>query len=310
MIFEVTLLGTNAALPAHGRHPSAQLVNLQDNYILVDCGEGTQMRLQEHKIKWGRINWILISHMHGDHVYGLVALLTSYNLLGRTSPLSIYGPVELKKFIEDQLQRSYTQLNFPIEIHIVDPTKFEKVFENKVMEFWSVPLHHRIPTNGYLIKEKKRQPNIRPEMIEKYQLSIPQILAVKAGKDLTLPDGDVIANDLLVKPASLPRSYAYCSDTMYEESIVPYINEVDLLYHESTFLDADQERAIFTKHSTASDAAKIAKQAKVSKLILGHFSSRQKDIKLFEEEAKKIFPNTIAGEEGMVIEIPFQGRGQ
>ncbi|MEL7121815.1 MAG: ribonuclease Z [Bacteroidota bacterium] len=308
MIFQLTLLGTNSALPAHGRFPTAQVLNVQESYYLIDCGEGTQIQMNKYPVKRSKINHIFISHLHGDHVFGLVGLLTSYNLNGRTAPLDIFGPEGLKDLIRLQLKYSYSIINFPLTIHTIDPTKHHKIFENKILEVYSIPLKHRVPTSGFLFIEKQRAPNIKADQIKKYDLSVPQILAAKRGEDVALQDGTVIPNEVLVSPAPKPRSYAYCSDTMYYEPVIPIIQNADLLYHESTFLKSEQDKAAFTMHSTTTDAARIAKLGNVKKLILGHYSSRYRDIEVFREEATEIFPHTIAGIEGMQIDVPFEAR--
>lgn len=310
MKFELTLLGTNSALPAHGRYPSAQLLNIQDSYYLIDCGEGTQIRLMEFDQKWGKINQIFISHMHGDHVYGLVGLLTTYSLFGRKSPIDIFGPLGIEELIHTQLRCSYTQLAYPININTVDTLQYRKIFENSIAEVYSIPLIHRVPTTGYLFREKKRQPNVRADKIKAYNLNLNRILTAKEGFDVILPDGTKVPNKELVNPAPPPRAFAYCSDTMYSEAIIPYIKEVDILYHESTFLEERKDRAVYTKHSTAIDAATIAQKAKVKKLVLGHYSSRHRDVKVFEKEAQTVFKNTVAGIEGLTISVPYVGRAK
>ncbi len=308
MKFELTILGTNSAIPANGRFPTAQVLNVQENYFLIDCGEGTLVRLQECDVKSGRIDQIFISHLHGDHVYGLMGLITTYSLFRRERPLDIYAPAGIREFIEVQLQSSYTELVYPLNINIVDTEKHQKIFENNLVEVHSIPLIHRIPTTGYLFREKKRKPNIRPEKIQEYSLEVSQILAAKRGEAVKLEDGRTLHNSELTIPAPEPRAFAFCSDTMYSEAIIPHIKGVDLLYHESTFLEERKERARATMHSTALQAATIAKKAAAKKLVLGHYSSQHRDIAAFELEAGRVFKNVVAGIEGMVVDIPFESR--
>jgi len=305
MKFELTFLGTNSALPAHGRFPSAQVLNVHHQMFLIDCGEGTQARMLEYNVKRHQINQIFISHLHGDHVFGLIGLLTSYNLIGREEKLEVFAPEGIAEMLEVQLRCSHTLLSYPLEVHTVDTTQYALIYENEEVEVFSIPLKHRIPTNGFLFREKQRPPNMISEKIETYQLSVPQILAAKRGEDVLLSDGRKLSSTELTQPAPAPRSYAYCSDTLYTESILPYIKGVDLLYHESTFLEEGKERAKTTMHSTTTEAAEMARKAGVRLLLLGHYSSRHKDITLFEIEAQTVFPATIGGREGMVVELPY-----
>ncbi len=305
MIFELTFLGTNSALPAHGRYPSAQVLNIQDQLFLIDCGEGTQSRMVEYEIRQSKISQIFISHLHGDHVFGLIGLLTSLSLIGRKQKIDLFGPAGIKEIIEVQLRYSQTKLAYPLEFHITNTETFQLIFENNTVEVYSIPLIHRIPTNGFLFKEKERPLKIISEKIEEYGLSIPQIKAAKKGQDVLLDDDRLLPNHLLTKASYTPRSYAYCSDTLYTETIIPYIQHVDLLYHESTFLKENQQRAIETMHSTAADAAKIALKGEVGMLLLGHYSSRHRDVNVFEKEAQTLFANSVAGREGMRVQVPY-----
>lgn len=305
MNFELTFLGTNSALPAHGRFPSAQVLTVQEQPFLIDCGEGTQARMLDYQVKRHKINQIFISHLHGDHVFGLIGLLTTLNLMGRENQLDIFSPQGLEEMIHVQLKACQAHLGFPIVFHVVDTTASQLIFENEAVAVYTIPLQHRVPTTGFLFREKERPRNIRSEKIEDYQLSISQILLAKDGKDIALEDGRVIPNQELTKAPPPPRSYAYCSDTLYTESILPYIKGVDLLYHESTFLHDAQRRAKETMHSTALEAATIAQKAGVKMLFLGHYSSRHKDVQVFEEEALRVFPHTIAAREGMQVSLPF-----
>ena len=302
--FELTILGINAATPAFGRHPSAQVLQVQEKYYLVDCGEGTQMQMLKYEVKRSKINQIFISHLHGDHVYGLIGLLTSYGLNGRKAPLDIFSPAGLEEMIDIQISYSGGGLPYPVQFHVVDTTLHTLIFEDQLVEVYAIPLQHRVPTNGFLFIEKERPRNIIGEKIKAYQIPYQIIPDIKAGADLTLPDGTVIPNEELTIPPPKPRAYAYCSDTRFTETIIPIVEGVDLLYHESTFCSDANEQAEVSMHSTALEAATIAKKAGVGKLILGHFSSRYRDLSSFEKEATTVFPDSVVGEEGGRYAVP------
>lgn len=301
MRFDVQILGNASALPAYGRNPSAQLVNIHEKYFLIDCGEGVQMRMNEYNIRRGKINHIFISHLHGDHYFGLFGFLTSLVLLGRERPLFIYAPEALKS----QLVHVTDYEQYPFEIHFHDLNFKEKecLLEQEDLEVYSFPLDHSIPTCGFLFKEKERPLNMKKDQLEKYQIPFQHIPAIKAGEDYVLPDGKRIPNEELTYRSLVPRSYAYCSDTAYYEEVLPFIEGVNLLYHESTFCEDAKERAISTKHSTAQEAAMIAKKAKAGKLLLGHFSARYNNLDPFKEEAQKIFPASELALEGLIFDV-------
>lgn len=305
MQFSLTLLGTSSAMPQPGRFTSAQVLNVQERLYLIDCGEGTQMRMTDFQIKRSKINQIFISHLHGDHYYGLIGLLTSYALNDRKEPIDIFSPPGLEEIIKVMsLPQGGEVFPFPLRFHIVDTNQHQLIFEDKTLQVFSIPLLHRIPTSGYLFLEKERPRNILPKKIETYQISYPNIPAIKQGADFSLPNGEIIPNAELTTPPPQPRSYAYCSDTRFMPDIVPMIQNVDLLYHEATFMQNEQQNAIETLHSTAAEAATIAKSANVKQLVLGHFSTRYRDVKPLISEAKAIFPDTVEGIDGMVIEVP------
>lgn len=308
MDFKLTLLGTNGALPAYGRFPTAQWLSIHHRSFLIDCGEGTQMRMQECQVKPGRLRAIFISHLHGDHCFGLIGLLTSLNLTGRDKPLNIYSPPGLRGMIEAQLAPTGTALQFPVHFHEVDPTVHSCITEDHLVKVYTIPLDHRIPCCGYLFREKERERNIYPEKIQEYDLSVTQIVAAKRGEDIRLADGRKIASAELTTPPPPPRAYAFCSDTRYKPDIIPVIKGVDLLYHESTFCQEYAKRATETGHSTALQAAQIARDANVGKLILGHYSSRYPDPSVFAAEAKTLFGESHAGLDGQTYTIPFDGR--
>ncbi len=303
--FELTVLGTGAALPARGRYPSSQLLNVGGTLHMIDCGEGTQERLREAGINFQRIANIFISHLHGDHYLGLMGLLSSMHLMGRTAPIGVFGPAPLKPIIDIQLQASGTFLRFPLIFVAVPHRTGEVLLDDQKVAVTTLALKHRIPCTGYLFREKKGPHRLRPDMVDR----IPHYLrnAVKAGLDLVLPDGTRIPNAGLTLPPFPPRSYAYCSDTAYEPALVPALQGVDLLYHEATFTEGMRARAKETLHSTAAQAARIAADAGAGHLLLGHFSSRFKDVGLLLKEAIAIFSNTSAAFEGEVYKIGHKG---
>jgi ribonuclease Z len=303
MNFEVTILGSGAALPTSNRNPTAQYVSCNDRHILIDCGEGTQVQLRKYQVHIQKINHILISHLHGDHFFGLVGFLSSMHLLGRDKGLTIYGPQELEQIIRLQLEVGGAKLGFALNFVPLNGKEHRLLFEDKMIEIWTFPLNHRIPTNGFLIKEKPKDRKLNAALFEEAGLSLTLIPKLKQGEDVTLDSGEIIRSDEYTYSAKPSRSYAYCSDTQYDERIIPYIKQVDLLYHEATFLEDKLDRAKQTFHSTASQAASIAKQAEVGKLILGHLSARyDTGVKHFEE-ASAVFENVAVVEDGQTYLI-------
>lgn len=297
MDFALTILGVNAATPAHGRYPTSQYLQIHNHHFLIDCGEGAQMRLSDFGLPGGKINHIFISHLHGDHIFGLPGLLFSFALNNRTKPLQIYSPNGLEEMVMAQLMPG-GEMPFPLTFHNLSTDVSTQIFENSELTVHTIPLHHRIPTCGFLFTEKPLRKNINPEKIRKYGLTIPQIILAKSGKDVVLTDGTTIKNHDLTYPPFKPRSYAFASDTLYHEAMIPKIMEVDLLYHETTFCNDAKERARTTMHSTAEQAARIAKLANADTLVTGHYSSRYIDLDIFLNEATAIFPNTVLGVEG------------
>lgn len=309
MRFEVTILGNSSASPTANRHHSAHALNVREQFYLIDCGEGTQTRLMRAGISPMKINAVFISHIHGDHIYGLMPLISTLGLMGKKTPLKIFGPPQLGKMI-DFFQNDFGHpVDFEILFTPVDTTKNLLIFENKSMEVWSIPLRHRISTTGYLFREKRGLPNVRKEAIERYGLGIAQIVAAKNGADITLDDGHIVPNSELTFISAEPRSYAYCSDTQYSGKVVSIVSGVDMLYHEATFSDSEKHLAKDTGHSTAAQAAKAALNAGVGKLLLGHFSSRYKDLTVLEDEARAIFPESHIAEEGAVFSVPPKKNG-
>ena len=298
MSFSVTILGSSSALPTSKRFPSAHAINLHEHFFLIDCGEGTQMQLRKFKIKLGRLNHIFISHLHGDHVFGLPGLFSTFSLLGRKSDLFVHGHAELKKLIDFYTGFFGKDIQFNIVFQPFGTRRQELIFENKQITVHTIPLKHRVPACGFLFKEKEKTRNLRKDMIDKYKLSIKDIVKIKSGEDYVTGDGSVVPNSILTLPPLKPRSYAYCSDTVYLKKIAGLIKDVDILYHEATFLEKDKDLAKLTLHSTAKQAASIAKEANAGRLLIGHFSSRYDNTELFEKEAAEIFENTEAVEDG------------
>lgn len=299
--FEVTTLGTGAALPARGRFPTAQLVNVQEALYLIDCGEGTQERLRVAGVNFSRIGHAFISHLHGDHYLGLMGLLSSMHLLGRASRFHVHGPPELKEVIDLQLRVSGTYLRFPLVFHPLAPVSGALAWEDHHVVVRLLALDHRLPCTGFVFEER---PAPRPLRKDKLHL-VPQFkrAAVKAGEDLCFPDGTVIANAELTDEPPIARRYAYCSDTAYAPALIPFIEGADLLYHEATFTEGLRKRASETQHSTAAQAASIARAANVGQLLLGHFSSRYKNADELLAEALPIFSRTLLSFEGGVFPV-------
>ncbi len=301
----VTILGNSAGGPFHGRHYTAQLVQVENHYFLVDCGEGTQMQIFKYRIKADRCNQIFISHLHGDHVFGLIGLITNWCLKKRTEPLFLFSPPGLQELLETTIRVCGVRLTYPIEFQVVDAAVSEKIFENQHVEVWTIPLNHRSPTAGWLFREKPKPRNIRPEILEEYGIAddYAQIKAIKAGGDLHLPDGRTILNAALTLEPPPPRAYAFCSDTAPSEAVVTAVQGVDLLYHEATFTEENVEEALIAYHSTARQAATIARQANVGQLIIGHFSGRYADAAQHLIEARAVFEKTELADEGSCWEV-------
>jgi ribonuclease Z len=303
--FSVTVLGSSSALPTSSRFPSAHVLNVHERLFLVDCAEGTQMQLRRFRIKLAKINHIFISHLHGDHTLGLVGLISTLNLVGRKADLHIFAHAELENNLNYNLKFFIEELNFKIVFHPIE-SKHQVIYDDGKLVVESLPLRHRVLSTGFLFTEKRGYPNIRKELIEKYSLSLAEISAIKLGSDFIDSEGAVVPNGELTYFALEPRSYAYCSDTLYSEKIVGLVKNVDLLYHEATFASKDIKLAKLTGHSTAEQAATAAKKAGAGKLIIGHFSSRYKSVEPLLEEAKAIFENTEAVKDGQIFEVPIK----
>ncbi len=303
MTFSLTILGSSSALPTSKRFPTAHLLNVNERFFLIDCGEGTQIQLRKFRAKMSRINRIFISHMHGDHIFGLFGLLSSFQLLGRTADLHIHGPGNLNELLHFFRKNFAQESDFNIIMHPVGHRQVQKIFEDDRIEVFAFPLHHRIPNSGYLFREKAAELNVRKEALDIYKPLIEDVVKIKKGEDLILSDGTVVPNEELTLPPWKPRSYAYCTDTLYDPEIAGIIKDVDLLYHEATFASSDRELAEKTLHSTSGQAAKIARAAGAGKLVIGHFSSRYKDLSHLLSEAMKIFPESYLANDGDVFTV-------
>ncbi|WP_131537175.1 ribonuclease Z [Pedobacter nototheniae] len=301
MKFEVTILGSSSATPVFNRNPSAQLLNCNEKYYLIDCGEGTQHQLIRFNIKAARIDYIFITHLHGDHYLGLVGLLSSLHLNGRTKPMQIFGPAALLEILEIQFKYSDTTLRYPIEFFAIDPTASTQIFENSDLSVRTIILNHRIPCTGFVFEQKKRQRKLIKEKTDDVPMAY--YTALKKGIDVTLPNGDVLHSEDYTTPAEAPRAYAYCSDTLYDERYFPTIMNCDTLYHEATFLHELLDRAKETHHTTALQAAEIANIIHAKKLLIGHFSSRYKTLQMLLEEAQSVFENTELAIEGRTFQL-------
>nr|WP_321357488.1 ribonuclease Z [uncultured Draconibacterium sp.] len=298
MSFELTILGSNSALPTSNRYPTAQVLDVPGRCFLIDCGEGTQIQLRRNRISFSKIRHIFISHLHGDHFYGLVGLLSTMNLLGVKSDVHIYAPSELKTLIQPQLDFIRGEMSIKPIFHPLNLKKPQTIFENKNIEILSFPVKHSIPTVGFLFREKPKQAKIKKEMIAAYNIPLAKIKDIKAGADFETEDGRIIPNENLTTPPPKPKSYAFCTDTAFHPPIAEIIEGVDLLYHEATFLEELKDLAGKTLHSTARQAAEMAKLSKASKLLIGHFSSRFKNLEDFKTEAREVFKNTELAIEG------------
>ncbi|HOU99260.1 MAG TPA: ribonuclease Z [Bacteroidales bacterium] len=300
--FTLTVLGTSSAVPTSERYTSAHMLNVCEHFYLFDCGEATQIRIRQERLPLSKINHIFISHLHGDHFFGLFGLLSSFQLHGRKNELHLYTHEGLQNIINTVIIEK-VNLNFPISYHPLPTSKSEIILEDKNVIITAFPLKHRIPVCGFKVTEKQDALKIRKEKINMLHLTIQDILKIKKGEDYIDSQGNLIPNHELTLPSAKPRSYAYCSDTLYDESIIEFIDDVDLLYHEATFSEEHRDRALITGHSTAKQAASIAKKANVKKLIIGHYSVRYKDLSMLLDEAREVFPETYLAKEGLKIEI-------
>jgi ribonuclease Z len=303
MSFRLTILGTSSALPTSDRYPTAHVLNVHERLFLIDCGEGTQMQMRRYHIRLSRINHIFISHLHGDHFFGLYPLLSTWNLMGRKNPVSLYGPAPIEELVTRHLADFDINLAYELKIHTVTGNSLRRILDDKRIEVFSFPLKHRITSYGFLFREKIADRNIIREKIEEFKISIAEIGRLKKGDDVIRESGEVIlCNDVTMAPPE-PVSFAFCSDTGYFTGLAKYVRGVDLLYHEATFDDEHDSLARETGHSTARHAATVALEAGVKKLILGHFSARYKSPETLVEEARQVFPQTEAAREGNTYDV-------
>lgn len=300
---KLTILGCYSATPRIEAHTTAQILETRGHVFLIDCGEGTQMELRKNKIKFNQIKHIFISHLHGDHCFGLIGLISTFRLLNRETTLHIYGPRGLKELILFQLKLSNSWINFELIFHEIESSKSELIYEDDKLEVRTIPLDHRVYTNGYLFKEKPFDRKLDIDAAQANNIDVAYYRKLKQGEDVLNNDGVIISNSAVTSKGLVPKCYAFCSDTAYKEDIIPLINEVDVLYHESTFLEVHAKLCSKTKHSTAKQAATIAKKAKVGTLILGHYSSRYSDLEEFRTEASAIFKEVELARDGKTFQI-------
>lgn len=303
MSLRLTILGCHSATPRVNAFPTSQYLEINDRHFIIDCGEGTQRQMRKYKVGFSKINHIFISHLHGDHFYGLVGLLSTFGILNREKELHVFGPKGIKEATEMLLRISQSHAKFELIFHELSSKKSELIFEDDKVSVQTIPLNHRVYTNGYLFKEKEKPKKLHIQNIENYSIDKADFLNIKAGRDIVLESGEIIPNDELTLAPEKPKIFAYCSDTSFLPSIIPIIEGADLLYHEATFLSDKEDLAEKTLHSTAAQAATIAKEANVKNLVLGHYSGRYKDIQLFKNEAEIIFKNTSLAEPGIIFEI-------
>lgn len=301
--FLVHILGCGSAQPTLRHNPTSQVIEIRGKLFMIDCGEGTQLQLRRSKISFMRIQAVFISHLHGDHCLGLVGMISTFSLLGRTAPLHIYAPTPLQALLSEQMKFFCAHLDYDVVFHTVDTSQPATIYEDRSLTVSTIPLDHRIPCAGFLFREKASLPHIRPEMLEMYGISRSMIHRIKAGEDGVAEDGSVIPNERLTIPADAPRSYAYCSDTRFKQDLIPLLEGVDTLYHESTYTKDLATNAKKYYHSTAEEAATIAREAKVGKLLLGHYSARYDDLRPLLEEARSVFPQAYLTNEGETFDV-------
>lgn len=300
---KLTILGCYAATPRTFTNPTSQILEIKNRLFLIDCGEGTQVQLRKNKIKFSKINHVFISHLHGDHFFGLIGLVSTFTLLNRTTDLHIYGPKGIKEIIKLQLRLGNSWPNYGLFFHELESGESEVIFEDESVLVKTIPLNHRIYTNGFLFQEKLEKRKLNIDAVQAYEIESCYFQNIKNGKDILLDDGRLIENAKLTFDPPAPKSYAFCSDTTYYENTIAVIKEADVLYHESTFLESEKDLAHKTMHSTAKEAAIIALKADVKQLILGHYSTRYENIDLFKEEAETIFPEVLLADDGKSFDL-------
>ena len=301
--FKIHILGCGSALPTLHHYASAQVVEMRGKQFMIDCGEGTQMQLRRSRIRFTKLSAVFITHLHGDHCFGLIGMISTFGLLGRTAKLDVYAPKELELMLQEQMRMFCHNFDYEVAFHAVDTRKQQVVYEDRSLTVESIPLEHRMPCCGYLFKEKATLPHIRRDMIDFYQIPVSQINNIKAGADWITAEGETVPNSKLVEVADQPRSYAYCSDTRYIPTLHERIRGVTALYHESTYGEDNLLMAEKYYHSTARQAALVARDAGAGKLLLGHYSSRYEDENVLLNEAKQVFENSFLCDEQMVFEL-------
>lgn len=301
--FEIDILGCGSALPTTRHFATSQVVNVREKLFMIDCGEGAQMQLRKSRLKFTRLNHIFISHLHGDHCFGLMGLISTFGMLGRTATLHIHSHPQLEKLLTPQLDFFCKGMSYQVEFHPFDPAKAEVIYDDRSLSVETIPLRHRMPTCGFLFAEKQTPAHIRRDMIDFYGIPNYELNRIKNGADYTLPDGKTIPNSRLTTPSDPPRRYAYCSDTIYLPRIAEQIHGVDLLFHEATFAQSELARAKETFHTTAMQAAELARAAQVGQLLIGHFSARYENENILLQEASAIFPQTLLAQETLKISV-------
>lgn len=301
--FELHILGCGSALPTTRHFPTSQIVNVRDKLFMIDCGEGAQLQFRKSHLKFSRLNHIFISHLHGDHCFGLLGLISTLNLLGRTAELHIHSPKGLETLLTPMLDFFNRQMTYKVLFHEFDTKEPMQIYEDRSLTVTTIPLRHRMPCCGFLFAEKRCPNHIIREMVDFYQVPVYELNRIKNGADYVTPEGKTVSNNLLTRPSAPSRSYAYCSDTIYLPSIVEQIKGVDLLFHEATFANEDAPRAKETFHTTAAQAAEIARRAEVKKLLIGHFSARYEDENVLLQEASAIFPDTQLAKETLCVSV-------
>lgn len=300
---KLSILGCYSATPRALTNTTSQVLEINNHMFLIDCGEGTQVQLRKHKVKFNRIKHIFISHLHGDHFFGLVGLISTFRLLTREADLHIYGPKGIKEVITLQMKLADSWTNYKLIFHELTSKSSELIFEDDKVKVHTIPLDHRIYTNGFLFKEKEGDRKLNVYAAKKANINVAYFRKLKQGFDVENEDGELINNASVTERGSKPKSYAFCSDTAFKKDIIPIIAGVDVLYHESTFLEKHAHLAQKTKHSTAKEAASMAKDANVGTLLLGHYSTRYDDLTLFKEEAQDVFENVKLTEDGKTFEF-------
>lgn len=301
--FNIHILGCGSALPTLKHYASSQVVEIRGKFFMIDCGEGTQIQLRRSRIGFTKIQAVFISHLHGDHCFGLIGLISTFGMLGRTAPLHVYAPADLEKFLDEEIRLFCNALEFDVVFHPVDTTRHQTIYEDRSLTVESIPLDHRIACSGFLFREKPTLPHIRRDMIDCYEVPVSQINNIKNGADWVTPDGETIPNSRFTVPSAPPRAYAYCCDTRYKPQLSQIVKGVNLLYHDSTYDSSCAGRAHLYYHSTSQQAAQVALDAHVGRLMLGHFSARYDNEDNILKEAQAIFPNSFLANEGLTVPV-------